>query len=664
MSGLNTGNDKSSWSAGEENKVPMTGFNGLVELFNNPSMTSEGRNLRETGETLKALTELYKAMQNSTTNAQQKRIIPKVETLTQGISPVLPGLGFSVVVGGRTYVMPVLFSNGGLTTSTERITANMQNGIVQNVSVPIPPSQYIDKQVVSNVTEHYKRVGEGSGAGEVSVINTQVVDLDMWNHPESGDPKEWPERIAQFLAAEWEEAIMVKATAEIMAQNGKLPVSWQNPEKPYGNDGAAEARVVAIPGQRVNRGNILTSSNLEIIATTISNNQNNSLGVNNSKEICRVTATVRLQGVTWNEHVAAMTGQQNAVGNNLERLMSLIVGSGMQPNSCYAQGYKPLRPIIEIDTVSAGEVLQNHNGLYPFFYGLYLLMVSNNRYAFAEGVRRLPGAGRGSLVDLETRISQMIQTGNATLINPSAKITLTEKNISDVDLVNQWLHQNCSPHLSFHMNLLNSGPYASVHNFMFRLAGKNNSSEIQIVTGLIDAMTKNKFSELVGENIKNGSGWNPSKPVLIPTPILSVNGITTYGNRRMNTSEIDEQMICHIKGSKNIPGIDNYLQTVYGGNHNENLKQRAQKLRVELSHGMFDTDVAINGFGQTHIWNPEFLQVMGKAYETIGNLSIANSFGTWKAESASYAPGAGLALTTSVGTTLGGGMSNFGINFM
>lgn len=659
--GLNTGSN-SSWE--KDDKKNNEGFKGLTELFSNPSMTSDSRSLRETSETQKALKEFYEALENSTSNAQQKKIIPTVETLTQGISPVLPGLGLSVAIGGNLYVMPVLFSNSTLTTSTERITTSANNsGMMQNVSIPIPPSAYINKALSQSVEEHYRRIGDTSGISKVSVINAVVVDLDMWNHTESGDPKEWPQEIAKFIAGEWEEGIMIKASMELVEQTGKLPNSWQTPEKPYGNDGCAEARVMPITGSRVNRGKVLTSSNIEVVTSTINNNHQNMMGMNNSKEICRVTATVRLMGVTYNEYLTSMRGNESLHGgkDNLERMINMLIGSTMAGNNCYSQGYKPLRPVIEIDTVTAGEVLQNHNGLYPYFYGLYQLIVANNRYAFAEGVRRLPGADRSSLIDLETRITQMISSGNNVLAFPANKITLNEKNITDVDLVNQWLQQNCSPHLSYQVNLLTNGPNSSIHNFLFRLAGKNNSAEVKVVTALIDAMTGNKFSDFVAENLKNSSGWNPSKPILIPTQTMTVNGITTFGGRRINTTEVDEQMVCHIRGNKNHTGIDNYLRAAYGVDNNENFKQRAQKLRVDLSYGMFDTDVAINGFGHIHVWNPEFLQVMAKAYETIGNMSIANSFGAWKVESNSYAPGAGLALTTSIGNSIG---NNMGYNFI
>jgi hypothetical protein len=644
---LNTGNE-SAWSQEDNNNAKPTGGNnaplgGLAGLFALSSMTSDNRNLKEVSETMEKVAQIYEQAKKSTTNELQRKIIPTIESLTSSITPLLPGLGFHCTYEGTMYIMGVLFSNRNLTIGSERITIN-NNHMTQQVSIPVAPAQYANPQFLEKLKGHYTKFAESKGIKSVSVINMVVVDLEMLAHPEAGEQKDWAHNIANFLASEWEEAIMVKSVQEICAAGYQTPNPFANPDQPYGKDNCAEARVSAI-SSRVTKAKTLMAANMEVIASTINNANNMSNYTGNSKEIARVTAIVGLNAVSMEEHSRFLMSHRTQ-----EQLASLqnFMGAAGMGGAVFPNGYRPLRPVITVEAVQAGEQLQNNGGLYPFFYGLYLLMTTNNNYVFAEALRRHMVGARGNLADLEVRINQMLAQIPGGL--NAQRITLDEKKIADTDLVNQWIRQNVSPHATFQVNLISSGPHASIMNFLFRLASKNNANEVKTTIALIDAMTRNKLSDIIKRNIAASTGWNPSKPVLLPTGMIAVNGLATYGDKKLNTQEVDEMMISHIKGKNGQAAIESYLGTMYGSNPHEEFKQRAQKLRVELSQSVFDGQVHINGFAQPHIWAPDFMAALGEAMDSIGQLNVANNLGSWRSNALVYAPGVGLATASAAGS--------------
>ena len=650
---VNTG--KSSWDndttnnktkAEDENNILTTtsglAKGGLAGLFGMVSMTSDNRNLKEVGDTTEAIIETYKRIKSSTTTELQLRVIPDVESMTPSISPVLPGICFYREIGGVLYVMGALFSNRHLTISSEYIRMNSPmgfgTGVSQSVSAPLTPASYADKNVVDNLRAHYTRVGETKGVKAVTIINMVVVDLEMLEHPEAGDPKDRPHALAQYLTGAWEEALLVKIPQELAISGQKLQTPFANKTSPYGKDGHAEARVSAISG-RVTAGKTLSAANMEVIASTMNNINNPNAYAANSKEIARVTATVALNAQSFQAYtaqLAAANGRQQQEA--LQRMMNL--GGGIYP-----QGYRPLAPVITIEEAQAGEMMNYNQGLSPFFFGLYLLMATNNNFVFAEALRKHSVGARGNLASLEVRVDEMLaQVGQI----PN-RIILTEKTVSDTDLVNSWIRQNVSPHATFQININPCGPHASIQNFMVRLAGKNRKEEVQTMIAVIDALSNDAFSALVDRNIKANTGWNPTQPVLHRTPVITVNGLADLGGKKLNTQELDEMMLGHLKGKGGTASIQSYLATQYGMT-NEDFKARCQKLRLELNQSIFDGAVHINSFAQTHIWDPQFMAVLGEALDSIGTLNVANNLGSFRSNAQVFAPGAGLATYTSVGS--------------
>lgn len=616
---------------------------GLANLFQMTSMTSNNRDLKEVADTTEQIIETYKRIKNSTTAELQLSIIPEVENMTPSISPVLPGVCFYREIGGVLYVMGALFSNRHLTISSEYIRMNQTGygGMAQSVSAPLTPASYADRVVMDNLRDHYTRVGESKGIKAVTIINMLVVDLEMLEHPEAGDPKDRPHALAQYLTGAWEEALLVKVPQEIATAGGKLPSPFANPNSPYGKDGHAEARVSAISG-RVTAGKTLSAANMEVIASTMNNINNPNAYTANSKEIARVTATVSLNAQSYQAYVAQLSGanvrqQQEA----MQRMMNL--GGGIYP-----QGYRPLSPVITIEEAQAGEMMSYNQGLSPYFFGLYLLMATNNNFVFAEALRKTNVGARGNLSNLEVRIDEMLaQVGQV-----PGRIVLTDKTVSDTDLVNQWIRQNVSPHATFQVNINPCGPHASIQNFLVRLASPKRKEEVQTMIAILDSLSGNAFSNILERNMKapqGQGGWIPTSTVLHRTPIITVNGLADIGGRKLNTQEVDEMMLGHLKGKGGMAAIQQYLATQYGMT-NEDFKARCQKLRLEMNSALFDGAVHINSFAQTHIWDPQLMAAIGEAMDSVGTLNVANNLGSFRSNNLVFAPGGGLATFTSVGS--------------
>lgn len=612
---------------------------GLAGLFSLPSMTSDSRNLKIVADTIEQITERYKQAKNSTTADLQLRIIPEIENMTPSISAVLPGVCFYREIGGVMYVMGALFSNKDLTISSEYIRVMNPTQGTQSVSAPLTPASYANGAVAEALRAHYLRAGETKGYNVVTIINMTVVDLEMLEHPEAGDPKDRPHALAQYLTSAWEEALLVKIPQEMATAGQELPSPFTNKTSPYGKDATAEARVTAISG-RVTVGRTLSPANMEVVVSTMNSaNTQNSFSAN-SKEIARVSATVGLNAqafAAYQQQMQANIGrsQQDA----MQRMMN--IGQGIYP-----QGWRPLAPVITIEEAQAGEMMDYNQGLYPYFFGLYALMATNNNFVWAEALRKHSVGARGNLAALEIRIDEMLQQVG----QPQGRIMLNDKTISDTDLVNQWIRQNVSPHATFQVNINPCGPHASIQNFLIRLAHpKNRKEEVQTLIGILDALTNKHFSTLVNRNINAKSGWVPSMPVLHRTPTITINGLAEYNGKKLNTQELDEMMLCHLKGKGGIASIQQFLATQYGVT-NEDFKARCQKLRIELNQSIFDGAVHINSFAQTHIWDPQFMAVMGEAMDSIGALNVANNLGSFRSNNLVYAMGGGLATYASVGS--------------
>lgn len=613
---------------------------GLAALFQASSMTSDSRNLVEVGSVVELMKKYYKQLSGSTTPQQQLAILPDVDLMTPSISNILPGLVMYKIINNTMWVMGVLFSNKELTISSEPIRIQNIGGMgPTQISIPLVPTSYADKSVIEPLRKHFLAIAEQQNIRQVAIINMTVVDLEMLNHPEAGDPKDRAQRIATFLAGQWEAAVLVKLTQDIPEAGLALPSPFKDPKQPFGKDGYAEARVNAIQ-DRVTKAGTLSPANMEVVASTINNINNPASVQSNSKEIARVTATVQLTGLTYQQHMANLAAGRGMYQNDAIQAF-LGMNGGLYPN-----GYRPLHPVITMETAQAGEMMNYNQGLFPYFFGLYLLMTTNADYVFTEALRKIQVGARGNLSALEPRIDSLLQG-----VYMGQRPKLDDKTITDTDVVNTWIRQNVSQHATFRTNILTNGPDASVSNYLLGLSSKNRQKEIKTMVAVLDAMTNNKFSELLERNSRpGGSGWTIDKPALHRTQMIVVNGLAKLGNKELNTLEVDEMLLGHVKGKGGQQSVMNYLAIQYGMTQ-EDFKARCQKLRMELNQSIFDGSVHINSFAQSCVWDPNLMSLIAEAMDSIGTMNVANTTASFRPNQLVYAPGAGLATMVSAGSS-------------
>lgn len=613
---------------------------GLIGLFQASSMTSDSRNLVEVGAVVEVLKKYYKQLAGSTTPASQLAILPDVDLMTTSISNILPGLVMYKIINNTMWVMGALFSNKELTISSEPIRIQNMGGMgPTQISIPLVPTSYADKSVIEPLRKHFEAIANTQNIRQVAIINMTVVDLEMLNHPEAGDVKDRAQRIATFLAGQWETAVLVKLTQDIPEAGMALPSPFKDPKQPYGKDGYAEARVSAIQ-DRVTKAGTLSPANMEVVASTINNINNPASVQSNSKEIARVTATVQLTGITYQQHMANLAAGRGMYQNDAIQAF-LGMNGGLYPN-----GYRPLHPVITMETAQAGEMMNYNQGLFPYFFGLYLLMTTNADYVFTEALRKIQVGARGNLSALEPRIDALLQG-----VFMGQRPKLDDKTITDTDVVNTWIRQNVSQHATFRTNILTNGPDASVSNFLLGLSTKNRQKEVKTMVAVLDAMTNNKFSELLERNSRpGGTGWTIDKPALHRTQMIVVNGLAKLGNKELNTLEVDEMLLGHVKGKSGQQSVMNYLAIQYGMTQ-EDFKARCQKLRMELNQSIFDGSVHINSFAQSCVWDPNLMSLIAEAMDSIGTMNVANTTASFRPNQLVFAPGAGLATMASAGSS-------------
>lgn len=651
------GNNAGGWDNNDGHALEL---NLLNDLFHTPSMSSDNRQLPEVDEVLELLKKGYTAMGESTIQPAQRAIIPTVDKVSPVISSTLPGLVLHRFVGDSVWVMLVLFSNKDNAIATETVQVLQPMGMPHKTSVLLTPTNYFTNELVDNLRKHFKQLLEQNGMkGEPEIINLMTEDLEMLQHSQAGDLKERPQRIANYLKGQWETAVFVKICSEMPKRKARLPSAFKDPSAPYGKDGWAEARVTAVEN-KVSKAGTLMASNMELVIST-TNNPNNNNGNNNnpnSKGIVRALATVQLSAISYQMHMQNIAAISQAGGQADAIQAFLGINGGM-----YANGYRPLHPVITLDSAIAEEMMNFNNGLHPYYYSLFALMCTNTDYIFAEPLRRANVGSRGNLSAFEPRIEQLIAQ-----VYSGARPQMDDKTILDTEAVNKWMHQNISPNALFRSNVILGGLDSPVNKHLEVLSDPvlaNRQSAVQAMIAVMDSMSNGRFSEIVAENVASGKGWKPGDVALHRTKMIAVNGLAKNPQgRELNTLEVDEMYLGTHKGKAGLQQSMNYLSILYGTT-NEEVRSRCQKLKIEMSTSLFDGHLHVNNFGFSCVWDPHLMAVIGKALSEMGTLTVANTYASMRPNNMAFMPMAGLQTVTSVGTSNGmnllGGFGNGGI---
>lgn len=654
----NAGSDTNSWDAGSNannagGQSKTTGGNeilGLLDLFGQTSSTFTGRAVAEMSEVQVELNKIFKARKEDKLNTLKGKIVPSIDIIDPNVSPILPGLVLWLKQANTIYIAPFLFHTNKMIVDVEEVNMNTQAG-PSRVNVPRTPSAYIDKRLNHELITRF-RLNHGDNV-VVHQLAGGVVNLELFGDIRN-DEKRIIERIVAYMDREWETGIMTEMVRVVATSNSKaqIPAPFFN-KQPYGANGTADARISPIHTHLIGENGVIMPSNMEVaVVTTNPQNYNANLNLDTApREVCRVHANVSLLPVNHQEYLA-----------NIRRAGVNPMGMGGPMND----GYRPFRPCIALNSAIAGPQMNSNGGIIPFLMGLYVLMCANNKYAFADVIRRVKCGVRGSLVNLEPRLDKLFHDNNLPRAIGQNSSKLDNKTIMDIDVVNRWIQQHIMQQAIFTVPILPTGSNSALTKLLIDLGNATTRTDaIKAIIAAADAISKGKFSEEIAKNVQSGKGWNPAMPIYHASAILTIDGTARFNDELFNLGELDEMSVHHFAGPNGGANADLFLRTMYSQSNQENLKARQQRLRIMLTENLNLTDLQINGFGRVAVMDPSFMNLLGTVLSTIGTLNTSSIQGNFMNNNAIFAPGVNLAVDYVAGVNAnqqgGGDWSAYGV---
>lgn len=649
-------NDNNAWdnekvnAAAGARAVAGSDILGLVELMTQTSSTFTGRVIPEMNSVQEDLGKIFKNRKEDKLNALKAKIVPEIDVVDPNISPILPGIVLWLKQGTTIFIAPFLFYTNKMIVDVEEVTMQTNGGNTR-VNVPRTPAAYIDKRLNHELVTRFRQ-NHGDGVKVIQLAGG-VVNLELFGDLK-GDEKRVVERITAYIDREWETGIMTEMVRAVsMNPELRLPSPFYG-KQPYGANGTADARITPLAQHVIGENGVITPSNMEVAVVTTNPQNFNSNGGNSDtapREVCRVQANVSLLPVNHQEYLAGI----RRAGIN-------VMNAGGPAND----GYRPFRPCIALNNAIAGPQMNSNGGIIPFLMGLYALMCANNRYAFADVIRRAKCGVRGSLINLEPRLDKLFHDNGIARIPGQNSSKLDNKTIIDIDVVNRWIQQHIMQQAIFTIPILPTGSNSALTKLLIDLNSPTAKADaVKAIIAAADAISNNKFSEQAAMNAQSGKGWNSSMPVYHTSAFLTIDGTARYNDELFNLGELDEMSVHTFAGPNGGANADLFLRTMYNQSNNENLKSRQQRLRIMLTENLNLTDLQINGFGRVGVMDPSFMHLLGSVFSTIGTLNTSSIQGNFMNNNAIFAPGVNLAVDYVAGVNAnqqgGGDWNAYGI---
>ena len=627
----NSWEDNGSNSRTNENRNTQTsGLTSLLGLLSQTSSTFTGRVIPEMTTVQEELQKVFKQRKEDRLNTLKSKIVPEIDVIDPNLSPILPGLVLWLKQENTIYVAPFLFYTKNMIVDVEEVmmyTANNQH----RVNVPKTPAGYIDKRLNHELIQKFKS-NHGQTTNVVQIA-AGVINLEQYGDIRN-EEKRIVDRIQGYMDREWETGILIEVVRQTAnAPGASLPSPFFSGQ-PYGANGTADARISAITSPVLGENGVLLPSNMEVAVVTTNPNQygqNNPNADATPREVARVHANVSLLPVNHQEYLV-----------NIRRANINPMGLGGPMND----GYRPFRPCIGLNNAVAGPQMNSNGGIIPFLMGLYVLMCANNRYAFADVLRRAKCGVRGNLVNLEPRLDKLFSENHIPRLVGQNSTKLDNKNIIDIELVNRWIQQHIMQQAIFTVPVLPTGANSALTKLLIDLNNPATKADaVKAIMTAADAISNGAFSKAAAANSGSDSkGWNPTKPIYHASNILVVDGTARFNGELFNLGELDEMSVHHFAGPNGGPNADVFLRTMYQQNDRENLKARQQRLRIMLTEAMNLSDLEINGFGRVAVMDPGFMNLLGTVFSTIGTLNTSSINGNFMNGDATFAPGTSLAV--------------------
>lgn len=629
----------------DNRNTQSSGLTSLLGLLGQTSSTFTGRAIPEMNKVQEELQKVFKQRGEDRLNTLKAKIVPGIDLIDPNVSPILPGLVLWLKQENTIYIAPFLFYAKNMIVDVEEVVMYTAQAS-HRVNVPRTPSAYIDKRLNHELVNTFK-TNHGSSLNIVQIA-AGVINLELYGDIRN-DEKRVVDKIQAYMDREWETGILIELVRQTAnTPNAKLPSPFFG-NQPYGANGTADARIAAITTPVHGENGVILPANMEVAVVTTNPNQygqNNPNSDSTPREVCRVHANVSLLPVNHGEYLT-----------NIRRANINPLGLGGPMND----GYRPFRPCIALNNAIAGPQMNSNGGIIPFLMGLYVLMCANNRYAFADVLRRPKCGVRGNLANLEPRLDKLFQDNHIPRIVGQNSTKLDSKTIIDIELVNRWIQQHIMQQAIFTVPVLPTGANSALTKLLIDLNNPTTRADaVKAIMSAADAISNNAFSKAAAANSgTEGKGWNPSKPIYHASNILVVDGTARFNGELFNLGELDEMSVHHFAGPNGGANADVFLRTMYQQNDRENLKARQQRLRIMLTEAMNLTDLEINGFGRVAVMDPGFMNLLGTVFSSIGTLNTSSISGNFMNNEAIFAPGTSLAVdyVAGVNTNQQGGAS-------
>lgn len=620
QSSSNNNGDRSNMNSNE---------NPLFALLSQPNLTSSTHNISEVKDINKNLEDTIEYLQKNTASEPQKKALPSlVQNITSDISPQLPGITLSTVIGSTRYVQPVLFWKTGVTEQTEIIVlANeaMPRGIAK------VPASFMNLELMEKIKTAYT-FHEGRTMTNVFIVAPLVINLEAYLK-NSVKYEDMITDVRTVILKEWNTGLLNMIVLDVTKAGVKFPSPFKD-GMVFGKDSSAVARIEPVNGAVIDGRPV--PYNLAVKLSTTNKNNTQNPNSNNTRSVCTNYLTVALEGMNQQQFMEAR-----------QRRPGAVVG--------------PLVPVISTGITIPGETLNSNNSMITALLGLYAGIGANQPQFFSEAIRGKQVGHRGNIGNFNHYLASMLGQSYSTAN------FITDKNITNAAVVNSWLSTYVAPNAVYVLDLATYTEDVSNSDFWWNVVGKSASSTYhKALINVLDALSNNEFSNIIKFNADKGNARDPRRDwvagdaILKPTPILLPSGIARGKDGKwFDLAEVDGMFL---RGEnyhgQNEAAVNQYLSLICGSQGGD-VKVRQFNIYNHLNQ-LFDTNVIIEGWKRRYVWEDSFFNTMARAMGSAGSLSMSASSmaSMWTMQSSNEY------LNNIISTVLNSGMQSGNMNGM
>lgn len=249
----------------------MSSDNALFGLLGAANLISSTNSISEVSDIIKSVEDTVKLLDRNTATQAQKLSLPRsINQMTSDISPQLPGIVISTVIGSKCYAMPILFFKSGVTEVTESIfLANeaMPRGIAKVAT------SFMTRELMEKVKSAYT-IRDGQQMSAVVIVAPIVVNLEAFIK-NAVKAEDMIADVRTTLLKEWNTGLYNLTCLDVTKAGVKMPSVFKD-GKVFGKDEAAVARVEAVNKLTLD-GRPVPHNLVVKLATTNKNNTQNQI---------------------------------------------------------------------------------------------------------------------------------------------------------------------------------------------------------------------------------------------------------------------------------------------------------------------------------------------------------------------------------------------------